>query len=73
MENYRDELISEIIRVETNIRYHRTYYNQLVDYQIDLSKDERKYRIRKIARFLRDWKTELKYYYREIAKIDSLS
>ena len=73
MENYRSELISEIIRVETNIRYHRDYYNKLVDYQIDIPNDDRKYRIRKIARFLRDWKLELKYYYREIAKIDSKS
>ena len=73
MENERIEILSWIRVTESDIRRNREYYNMLTDYQIEISKEDRKYRINKIARNLRIWKNELKRLHQELSKIDSES
>ena len=73
MENERIEIISWIRVTESDIRRNREYYNMLTNYQIEISKEDRKYRINKIARNLRIWKNELKRLHQELSKIDSES
>lgn len=72
MEDERYWVIRFIKETESSLRRNREYYNKLVDYQIDLPNEDRKYRINKLAKFLREYKLELKRLHQELAKIDSI-
>ena len=67
----RTRIISLIRITLGDIKRNTEYYNRLVNYQIDITNDERKIQIKKICRNLRIWKDELKTFHRQISKIDS--
>lgn len=71
MENRRNELIQYIKITLADYNNTRDFYNSLVQDKYELIYEDRHYRLRKLSYDLKQMKRELKYYHREISKIDN--
>lgn len=71
MENRRNELIHYIKITLADYNNTRDFYNSLVQDKFEQVYEDRQYRLRKLSYDLKQMKRELKYYHREISKIDN--